>query len=316
MDIDFSWYIENLNSWFFNLDVCVKNALDFLIDNPVKPIDLGRHKRFIGLGSGNAYETARVVLSQKDSVFANESNYNEVLAITHLTSDDCALLISASGKKDAPAIAKKLKETGLETRLLTCNPNADPDNYNPVDALEFVKKENVHFFKKIPEPYTYNTVTYLGMILAVTGEDPRSIKTHIEETLEPAVRDTLRSSHQFYFLVPREFDVARRMFEVKFQELFGRNVGRDFFTPEFAKMHATDVVGCDDEISISFGYKNDSFCKERLRLNVPLQSGAGYGSVIASGYYVIGKIQEKLFPYFKYSIVSWCEKRNIEPLVK
>jgi hypothetical protein len=308
--VDFRERRRSLGSWFLNLDQAVLNALDFFARRPPPRLSFEAGRRYVGLGSGNAYETVRILLSDRDAVFAHESNCREVLGNAALSGNDEAVLVSASGKKDAEAIAEQVKRKGMRLTLLTCAPDAPAARF-----LKEAEGDRKVVFERIAEPYTYNTVTYLGMILARTGESAGEIRRHIEERVKPLVGRSFGRQRQFYFLVPSRFDVARRMFEVKFQELFGRRVGRDFFTPEFANKHATDVIPGEGELSVYLGEARRQLERPGRRKIIPLPEGAAYGAAVATGYYVIGRIQAAHPPHFRRHVIGWCERRGIDPLV-
>src|SRR3989344_7740605 len=147
-----------------DLDFCVVSALHLFAREGVPPLDLRNYKRPLVVGSGNAAITGKILLHDKDAVFADESNYQDKLK--NIPAIDGAILISASGGKHAPLIAQELQHKNIETRLLTNNFNAAAKPY----------VHQTYFFPKLPEPYTYNTSTYMGMILAKTKEDPQRIR--------------------------------------------------------------------------------------------------------------------------------------------
>ena len=289
-----------------NLDTCVLGALELFIEQGLPSFNIHRHGRSLIVGSGNAASTARILFEDHDAVFANESTYQKVLPSIHLVSR--GIIISASGGKHAPGIAQYLGERGLEVTLLTCNKDAP--------AKEHIPDGKVIVFPKQREPYTYNTSTYMGMILSKKREKPQYILDHIENAVKPAVDDFDFSRFDgFYFIVPDKFDKLREIFATKFVELFGRKVARDIFTPEQSK-HATTVVQSDAELFVSFGYENNTWGKHRL--HIPLPSGAGYAAMMAIGYYVIGKIQAQKPPWFKERIQEYCEEagRGFDQIIK
>lgn len=98
--------LENLP----DLDTVVIGALELFesIDLPQTDVPF---RRPLVVGSGNALSTGRIIFSQSDAVFANESSYQEVLK--RVDDIDGAVLISASGGKHAVEIAKTLKERNL-----------------------------------------------------------------------------------------------------------------------------------------------------------------------------------------------------------
>ena len=280
-----------------DLDVCVLNALKLFIREGLPSLSLGNFTRPLVVGSGNAAATGRILLEDQDAVFADESTYEKVLDA--VKSIDGAILISASGGKHAPIIAEELKKRKLETRLLTCNPNAP--------AKKNIDPKRVFVFPHLPEPYTYNTSTYMSMILAKTQEDPQEILDHIENTVNQSLSTLttpLRDFDAFYFIVPEKFDGIRQMLTTKFVELFSRRIARDVFTSEQAK-HATTLVPTERELFVSLGYQNKLWGQHRL--NIPLPENANYGAIMAVGYYVIGKIQAAKPPWFKESVARYCK---------
>jgi hypothetical protein len=218
---------------------------------------------------------------------------------------DGAVLISASGGKDAPAMARELLKRRIPAVLLTCNPQAP--------ARELVSRTIV--FPKQPEPYTYNTSTYLGMVLARTGEDPKNILDHLKRLKVP---EDLGKYSAFFMMIPHQFELAREMFLTKFDELFGPIVSERVFTLEQTR-HAKTVVESEKELFISFGEKNRLFGTKRL--DVPLPKKADYGAMLATGYYIIGRIQKQHPPYFRDNIEAYCKRASkmfgerIEPMV-
>lgn len=296
--------MAEIDKWFFNLDKAVINALELFIKEGLPKLDLGNFKRPLVIGSGNAIETGKILFNDVDAVFANESTYEQALKI--YKDIDGAVLISASGKKDAPPIAEKLKQIGMKRKLLTCNPNAP--------ATEFFDKKDVFLFPSLPEPYTYNTSTYGGMILAKTKEDPKKILEFIKTKVDKAIPSCIGEHSSYTLLVEKEFNLICPMLQTKFIELFGRRFGRDIFTKQFAEVHATDIVPTPEELFISFGYDNKMLGEERL--TIPLPKNADYGAMMLISYYTIGKLQAAKEPFFKENIVSWGKKRGHEPLVK
>lgn len=280
-----------------DLDVCVVNALKLFIREGLPSLSLGNFSRPLVVGSGNAAATGRILLQDRDAVFADESTYET--ALDAVESIDGAVLISASGRKHAPIIAEQLKKRKLETRLLTCNPDAP--------AKEHVDPDKVFVFPHQPEPYTYNTSTYMSMILAKTKEDPQGILDHIENVVNQSLSTLtmpLRDFDAFYFIVPDRFDGIRQMLTTKFVELFSRRIAKDVFTSEQAK-HATTLVPTERELFVSLGYRNELWGQHRL--NIPLPGNADYGAIMAVGYYVIGKIQAAKPPWFKENVARYCE---------
>lgn len=263
-------------------------------------MDLDQFKRPLVVGSGNAAAAGKIVFKDHNAVFADESGYKKTLQTAK--DIDGVVLFSASGGKHAPVIADYLssRRKKLPLWLVTCNKNARARKH--VDKLIP--------FPYVVEPYTYNTSTYMGMILAKTREDTAAILKHIRREVDPALKDfptAFANFDAFFLLVPEQFDLIRIMLATKFVELFGRRVAKDVFTWEQAK-HATTVVQADNELFISFGRRNTWWGKHRLY--IPLPKGADYGAMMAVGYYVIGKIQAQKLPWFKESIGPFCKEAS------
>jgi hypothetical protein len=299
-----------------DLDQCVVNALNLFMDPGTvfpKP-NLAQFKRPLVVGSGNAIATGRIIFDTHDAVFADEGSYKGKLDT--IGSIDGVVLLSASGGKHAPVIAKDVKARGKRIILFTCNPS--PLAKNDVDEL--------HVFPSQPEPYTYNTSTYMGMLMACMIDDPRAearkILDHIHNVIDPTLTKwgkRLGDYNAFYLLVPEEFDLIRIMLMTKFVELFARRIARDVFTWEQAK-HATTVVETPKELFLAFGRENTTFGKDRL--TIPLPQSATYPAIMAVGYYVIGKLQAQKPDWFKQSIDSFAQRasqvfgQKIEPMVR
>ncbi len=302
--------------WLVNLDVCVRDALDLFADPRTefpRP-DVRRFRRPLVVGSGNAIATGRIIFDACDAVFADEGTFQGRLdAVKDI---DAVVIISASGGKHAPGIARVVRPRGVPVLLFTCNPNAP--------AGELVGE--VHVFPSQPEPYTYNTSTYMGMILSTLSENPRAeaerIRDFILDDVDPVLErfdiKRFRDFDAFYLLVPEQFELIRTMFATKFVELFGRRIARDVFTWEQSK-HATTVVAAPHELFLSFGRENEMFGVDRLDIPLPLE--ATCATVLAVGYYVIGKIQAQKPPWFKESIEAYARRASatfdekIDPIV-
>ena len=293
-----------------DLDVCVLGALELFMNSKIPKIDLP-YKKPLVVGSGNAEATGRIIFEDKDAVFASESNFeNKLKSIKNI---DGVVLVSASGGKHAPLIAKISKRYNKHITLLTTNQNAS--------ALEYLDKKHKYdlfVFPKQREPYTYNTSTYMGMILGKTRENPKQIYNFIKNKIDKMSFPKLSNYNKFYLIIPVEFSGIIRMLNIKFIELFGRKIAREVETEEYIK-HATTVVP-SKELFISFGEKNDKFGKSRL--NIPLPKNSDYATMMAISYYVIGKIQKSHPPYFKKNIKKYTDdiskifKQKINPIVE
>ncbi|MBW2992267.1 hypothetical protein KY345_03555 [Candidatus Woesearchaeota archaeon] len=289
-----------------DLDECVVSALELFAEKGLPEIEVGEFKRPLVVGSGNAAATGRIIFENTDAVFADESNFE--LKLKTVREIDGVVLVSASGGKHAPVIAKKAKSMGKKVILLTNNENAL--------AKEF--SDETHVFPKNTEPYTYNTSTYMGMILTATKEGPRNILNFIKEKIDKLDMPDFATYRGYFLIIPEEFEEIKRMLQVKFIELFGRRLARDVETFEYMK-HAVTVVP-SNELFISFGKENRDFGEERFF--VPLPRDADYGAMMAIAYYIIGKIQKSYPPWFKQNIEEYCKKaskifgQEIKPIVE
>lgn len=282
-----------------DLDEVTLGALELFSDTVLPNIDFSRFARPLVVGSGNAAVTGKLLFSDVDAIFADESSYKEKL--NTIQGIDGAVLLSASGGKHAIEIAQELTKRSLPTFLLTNNSDAP--------AKDFLPEENVHIFPKNREPYTYNTSTYMGMILSKTGENASDILSFITSEIAPVIPQNLSEYDAYYFIVPPQFNEVREMFETKFNELFGPLVMGRIFTVEQTK-HAKTVIPLDTELFVSFGEENTIFGKPENRLTIPLPADAKYASMMAIGYYCIGQLQKQLPPYYKERIGEYVQESS------
>jgi len=281
-----------------DLDVAVLGALELFQKVPPPKLQLDAYKHPLVVGSGNAEATGRIIFNDANATFASESTYEEKLK--HIQDIDSVILVSASGGKHAPIIAKRAKELGKRVVLITNTPDSPASKYVP-ESLSFV-------FPKNREPYTYNTSTYMGMILGKTGEDPVDILRFIKEKIDTLVLSDFSRYDKYFLIVPSRFSGIVRMLQVKFIELFGRKIARDIETDEYMK-HAVTVVP-SDELFISFGEENTTWGAKENRLHIPLPNNAGYATMMAIGYYLIAQIQKQHQPHFKKNIEKYVSQAS------
>lgn len=285
---------------FIDLDSCVVSALRLLEKSELPDVKLPKFKRPLIVGSGNAAVTGRILFKDRDAIFADESTY-----LSKIGSVDGGIIISASGGKHSPAIARSLREKGLKSVLLT----------NNAKSLAREHVDISYVFPKQAEPYTYNVSTYLSMIIAIYKENP----TKIREFLIKVPIPKLGKYDAYFFIVPDEFVEVREMIMTKFDELFGAKISGRAFTEGQAE-HAKTVIESDNELFVSIGIENSNWGKDRV--HIPLPPRAGYASMIAVSYYFIGQIQKQNPPYFKESITQYCKKisklfgQDIRPIVE
>lgn len=308
-------HLETLENFKLNslpdLDVVTLGALELLAETPLPQVDFSRFKRPIVVGSGNAAVTGTLLFSEVDAVFADESSYEDTL--DRVSAIDGAVLISASGSKHAVGIAEALQKRSLETILLTNNTNAP--------AKDVIGEVNTFVFPKNREPYTYNTSTYMGMLLSKTGEDPEAIYDFILNEVAPILPSNFKNYDAYYLMVPDRFTLVREMFATKFDELFGPRLMGRIFTEEQTK-HAKTVIAMDSEVFVSFGEENKYFGTRANRIHIPLPEHADYVAMMAIGYFVIGQLQKNKPAYFKGRIAEYCREisdifgQEINPIVE
>lgn len=279
-----------------NLDETVIAALNFFIKNKPPRLNLGQFSFPLVVGSGNAFNTAQIIFSSSPAVITNESNFKKTLnaykkLIANKTIKD-ALIISASGEKDSVWETKLAKKSGLKTILLTCNSKST--------AAKLA--DDVIIYKKLPEPYTYNVSTYLGIILSTSREEARNIKNFI---VKLKLAKDLKKYDSYSFILPDEFAAVAPMLEIKRHELFGPYVSLRSFSFGEAR-HAKFVNNSPRELVISFG-ENKYFGLKANRLEIKMPKNMKSGLVMALAYYLIGKIQTSKPAYFKKNIAAFCK---------
>lgn len=289
-----------------DLDTAALGALELLASTEL-PHLFQPYTHPLVVGSAGAGITARVLFHGADALFATESDYQDIL--DRIASIDGVVLVSASGEKHAPLIAQYAQRREKPLTLYTTNESAPAREFATVTEL----------FPKNREPYTYNTSTYLGMILAHTGERAESIHEFITTQVASRI-DSLEKHQSYCLIVPPEYAELKELFEIKFHELFGARVYGRVFTTEEIK-HAKTIVP-SDELFVSFGHENTTWGQEDQRITIPLPDDAQFGALMAIGYYVIGRIQKLHEPYFKKHIVAYTKEvskifgHEVHPIVE
>ncbi|MFK7780055.1 MAG: hypothetical protein QM490_02810 [Candidatus Gracilibacteria bacterium] len=293
-------YLEKINKLdknnILSLDEIVLCALELFQNKKINKLDISGFKKPLIVGSGNAIVTAKIIFSGTNALFCDETNFDK-----YIEKDiDGLIITSASGEKHAVEFAKKATKKGIKTKLLTCNPNSGAGN--------ILGKNNTIVTQKNREPYTYNTSTYLGWVLAITGEKASNIMSFIQSDIDPIINKIDFGKYDSYLLAtPDKYSSVNQLFIVKFIELFGRKIARDVFSYEQLK-HAITVIPHDKELAISFGNPNFDFKSKHI--NIPLPNNCDLGAIMAIGYYVIGKIQNSHPQYFKENIGNYIDDIN------
>jgi len=278
-----------------DLDEIVLQTLDFFEHNPPPSFDPSQYTLPFVVGSGNAYNTGLIIFSEQAAIFADESNFRQTITAFEPEIQNKritqAVILSASGGKDSVWEIELAKKYGLTTTLITTK-SASP-------AAEITDK--TYAFKSIDEPYTYNTSTYMGMILGTTHEHIETIKKAIQTLQFPDNFDTFDS---FAFVLPDKFSAICPMLDIKRHELFGPKVSLRAF-PEGHARHAKFVIRDKKELVISVNTKNEYFGDPESRWNITLSEEINFAQVMAVTYYIVGKMQKSRPPYFKESIANY-----------
>ncbi len=280
-----------------NLDQGVINALDFFAKNKPTKLNLKKFDFPLVTGSGNAYNTGRIIFSGQPAVFANESSFRNIIK-SHSTLIKRgvirqAVIISSSGEKDAVWQINLAKKSKLRTILLTCDPNS-----RGAEAAD-----NTFIYHKIPEPYTYNISTYLGMILSSSQEDPKKIKAFIKAL---KLFKGFGKYSAYSFILPDEYVDIVPMLDIKKNELFGSKLEVRAFTQGNAR-HAKFVIPNRKELVISLG-ENKYFGENKNRWEIKIPKNIGPAFVLALTYHLIGNIQKSKPAYFKNNIATYCQE--------
>lgn len=278
-----------------NLDESVLKALDFFKNNPPAKLSLKKTSLPFVVGSGNAYNTGKILFKGRPAILASESDFKEKLqSYSGLIKSRVikeALIISASGEKDATWEIAAAKKSGLKTTLMTCNPKSS--------GAQIADK--VISYRKIAEPQTYNISTYLGMIMSLSGEKAQDIKAAIKKLHLPK---NYRAYNAYAFVLPDEFTEITPMLEIKRHELFGPHLSLRAFSAGEAR-HAKFVMPWEKELVISLG-ENKYFGLPEHRLQIKMPKKYGAGLVMALTYYLIGQIQKAKTPYYQKNIAKYC----------
>lgn len=278
------------------LDETVLESLHFFEKNPPPSLDISKFSFPFVIGSGNASHTGRIIFSGRAAIIGDETNFRSLAsAYTEAIKQGLirdVIVISASGEKDSIWEVEFAKSIGLHTTLLTCKPNSS--------AAKIA--DEVITYKSIAEPYTYNTSTYLGMILSTTGEPVEEIRSFIEKIGLPPEFNTYEA---YAFVLPDIFANIAPMIEIKRDELFGPHVMIRANSQGISR-HAKFVHPYDKELVISYGNENPYFGDPKHRWFIPLPQTAGFGIVQALSYYICGKIQKAKPDYFMQHIERFC----------
>lgn len=293
-------YVNNITHMSDNnipdLDEVVLWALDLFLDNKEIFIPNFHFNKAVIIGSGNAKNTIKIIYEWQDVIFADETNYEKAIARNWV---DSVIIYSASWWKHAPIVAQYALSQNKKVKLITCNENSETSN--------ILNKEDIIITPKNKEPYTYNTSTYMWWILANTKENPEWIIQYIENNISKIIPNNFSDYNWFLFAIPDKFAGIAPLVDVKFIELFWRNISRDIKTFEELK-HAITVVPCKKELCIKFWPWEIYFQWDILNISLPHDLWLAW--FMAVTYYIVWKIQKQLPPYFKENIWKYIQNLN------
>lgn len=292
----------------------VVQALTFFAQHKPAAFNVADYNLPFVVGSGNALSTGKIIFSNRAAIFADESSFKSIIEsyapVIQKGLITQTVVISASGEKDSVWETELAKQHGLKTTLLTCKPTSTAagiaDTFIPC--------------RSIAEPYTYNTSTYLGMILASTKEDSQQILDFVKQIKLP---QNFTAYDAYAFLLADAYINIAPMVIVKRDELFGPHLMIRSFTYGHAR-HAKFVHPWEKELVISVGEENKYFGHPDHRFDIQLPSFARFGTVMALCYYLCGLIQEAKHPYFTEHVEAFCtdygpkaygKKQNFEVIV-
>jgi len=280
-----------------NLNQAVYNALKFFSKNKLPQAQFKKIQFPLVVGSGNAYNTGTILFAKQPAIFADESNFKAILKKYHALLKKRvikeAVIISASGEKDSVWELEAAQKHKLKTTLLTCSPDSS--------AAKIAGK--VISYRKLSEPYTYNTSTYLGMILSLTKESPEKILSFLKTVKLPR---NFRNYTSYTFVLPDQFIEICDMLNIKGRELFGPHLQVRAYSEGHSR-HAKFVHRDRNELVIGLGVKNKYFGDSKSRVDIKTPKNADFGLILCLGYSIIGQIQEVKPPYFQKNIKKFCQ---------
>lgn len=279
-----------------NLNQAVYNALEFFNKNKPPKINFPKTGFPLVVGSGNAYNTGAILFANQPAIFADESNfkttlkkYNSLLKKKVIKE---AIIISASGEKDSVWELELAQKNKLKTTLLTCSPHSSASKI----------ADKVYSYRKLDEPYTYNTSTYLGMILSLTKENPKQILSFLKQIKLPR---NFKNYSSYAFVLPDRYIEICNMMDIKGRELFGPHLQVRAYSEGHSR-HAKFVHQDRNELVIGLGIKNKYFGDPKHRCDIAVPKVTDFGLMLCLGYSIIGRIQESKPAYFKKNIEKFC----------
>jgi glucosamine 6-phosphate synthetase-like amidotransferase/phosphosugar isomerase protein len=280
-----------------NLNQAVYNALQFFGKTKIPRANFQKINFPLVVGSGNAYNTGTILFAKQPAIFADESNfkatlkkYNSLLKKKVIKE---VVVISASGEKDSVWELELAKKNKLKTTLLTCSGDSS--------AAKIAGES--YIYRKLSEPYTYNTSTYLGMILSLTKEKPEKILSFLKQIKLPR---NFKNYTSYTFVLPDQFIEICDMLNIKGRELFGPHLQVRAYSEGHSR-HAKFVHQDKNELVIGLGVHNKYFGDPKHRLDIKVPTTTNYALMLCLGYSIIGRIQECKPAYFQKNITKFCQ---------
>lgn len=161
------------------LDATVLATIDMYVSkHTLSAIDLSQFRVPLVVGSNNGYYTGRILFRNTPAYFALESEVEGKLEQIPSITD--VVVVSASGEKHAPIILAAAQKHQKKTFLISSSEKSTGRSMADASII----------MPKIREPYTYNTSTYFGYMLAETPDiDLLKLRNFLTETLEALLKN-------------------------------------------------------------------------------------------------------------------------------
>lgn len=277
-------------------------ALELFREKKPEKIEFKNFKKRAIIWSWNAILAWKILFQNPENIFATENDYEKILEINWI---DWITILSASWWKHSSIMAKFFKDKWYEIELITCTENSK--------TAWIIWDENCIVTPKNPEPYTYNTSTYLWWILWVTWENPDEILEFLQDFEEWIWDFDFTKFNWFLFILPSAFWLASWMIDTKFLELFWRKISRDVKTFEESK-HACTVVNSETELLVKFWTEeildNSEIYFKWEELEIQIPEKFWYAWILFLWYFLVWIIQEKNPDYFWENIWNYVEFLN------
>lgn len=248
------------------LDRYVMNVIDNLRNWKMPEVNIKQGFNLF-MGSGNAFQVAKIYANHFGGIAADTTNYRHYFR--YADKFDEKIIVSASGGKEREWIETAQAFRGSCT-LLTCakNPPLGP----------YVKK--IITFPCLQDPPSYNTSTYASMIHAL---DPKEDVAKIREFIHKLKVPKLAKYSFIPVISADENESIAQMCATKIRETLGLgSVGKSIAEG----MHGWFLHERKDEAALCLNLEKFELAKNRIHINYPTNLG-----LMLSAYYLIGKSQ-------------------------